>query len=127
MSSNARNGEQGNARLKFLLVMAIIACLAYIGYRLLPVAYQAYLFKDFMQHNVDVAATQGYQPNWVREQLSKSLPGYSIPTDAVITPSQNDQRMIVRVQYTLPVEFPGYTYNYEFDHTAKSTSFFVAK
>jgi hypothetical protein len=33
----------------------------------------------------------------------------------------------VRVQYVTPIEFPGYTYNYEFDHTVKSTAFLVVK
>jgi len=62
--------------------MIIIAAVAYGGYEFVPVAYQAYLFKDLMQHDVDVAATQGYKPSWVGEQLTKSLPEYEIPQDA---------------------------------------------
>ena len=122
-----RSNEQGSARLKFLLVMIIIAAVAYGGYVFVPVAYQAYLFKDLMQHDVDVAATQGYKPSWVGEQLTKSLPEYEIPQDAIITPTQLDNRIAVRVQFTRPLEFPGYTYQYEFDHTAKSTPFISIK
>ncbi len=127
MSELSRSGERGNAQLKFVLVMVVMGCLAFIGYRFIPVAYQANLFKDLMQHNVDVAATQGYQPVWVRDQLTRSLPEYGIPPDALITPAQRDNRVEVRVQYTWPLEFPGYTYQYEFDHTAKSTSFLTFK
>jgi hypothetical protein len=122
-----RSNERGSARLKFLLVMIIIAAVAYGGYVFIPVAYQAYLFKDLMQHDVDVAASQGYKPSWVGEQLTKSLPEYEIPQDAIITPTQLDNRIAVRVQYTRPLEFPGYTYQYEFDHTAKSTPFISIK
>lgn len=122
-----RSNERGSARLKFLLVMIIIAAVAYGGYVFVPVAYQAYLFKDLMQHDVDVAATQGYKPSWVGEQLTKSLPEYEIPQDAIITPTQLDNRIAVRVQFTRPLEFPGYTYQYEFDHTAKSTPFISIK
>jgi len=122
-----RSNERGSARLKFLLVMIIIAAVAYGGYVFIPVAYQAYLFKDLMQHDVDVAATQGYKPSWVGEQLTKSLPEYEIPQDAIITPTQLDNRIAVRVQFTRPLEFPGYTYQYEFDHTAKSTPFISIK
>jgi len=50
-----------------------------------------------------------------------------VPPDAVITPSQQDNRMEVRVQFTRPIELPGYTYRYEFDYTAKSTSFITVK
>jgi hypothetical protein len=122
-----RSNERGSARLKFLLVMIIIAAVAYGSYVFIPVAYQAYLFKDLMQHDVDVAASQGYKPSWVGEQLTKSLPEYEIPQDAIITPTQLDNRIAVRVQFTRPLEFPGYTYQYEFDHTAKSTPFISIK
>ncbi len=127
MSDISRNGERGGAQLKFVLVMVVLGCIAFIGYRFIPVAYQAYQFKDLMQHNVDVAATQGYQPAWVRDQLTKSLPEYGLPSDTVIMPAQRDNRVEVRVQYAAPIEFPGYTYQYEFDHTAKSTPFLTFK
>jgi hypothetical protein len=119
--------ERGGATLKFLIVIAIIGCVAFVGFKFVPVAYQSYLFKDLMQHNVDVAATQGYQPQWVKDQLFKSLPEYNIPQTAEITPGQRDNRVEVTVQYTLPIEFPGYTYHYEFDHTARSTAFLTFK
>src|SRR5882724_9796094 len=122
-----RSNERGSARLKFLLVVLTLGAVGYAGYVFVPVAYQAYLFKDLMQHDVDVAATQGYKPSWVGEQLTKSLPEYEIPQDAIITPTQLDNRIAVRVQFTRPLEFPGYTYQYEFDHTAKSTPFISIK
>ena len=35
----------------------------------------------------------------------------------------SDNRLEARVQFTRPISFPGYTYDYEFDYTAQSTSF----
>jgi hypothetical protein len=107
--------------------MIVLGAIAYAGYLYIPVAYHAYVFKDLMQHDVDVAAAQGYQPTWVSDQLTKSLAEYEIPADAVITPSQSDNRIEVTVQYIQPIEFPGYTYNYEFDHTVRSTAFLSFK
>ena len=122
-----RSGERGSANLKFVLVMAIIIVSAYAGYLYVPVAYQANTFKDLMQHYADVAVAQGYSPSWAGEQLMKSAPEYEIPADAAITPAQRDNRIEVRVQYVKVIEFPGYTYNYEFDHTVKSTAFLAFK
>jgi hypothetical protein len=122
-----RKGEQGGARANLLIFIVVAASLAYAGYLYIPVAYDAYLFKDLMQHNVDVAVTQGYQPAWVQEQLTKSLAEYNVPPNAVITPSQRDNRVEVRVQFTRPISLPGYTYQYEFDHTARSTAFLTIK
>jgi hypothetical protein len=123
----ARSAERGGARLKFLVAIVIIGCLAYAGYQFIPVAYQAYLFKDLMQHDVDVASTQGYPPSWVSDQLTKAAPEYGVPPDVVITPAQRENRIEVRVQFVRPVEFPGYTYEYNFDYTAKSTAFLTFK
>jgi hypothetical protein len=122
-----RANERGGARLKFILVMAAICALGYAGYLYLPVAYDAYVLKDLMQHKVDVAATQGYPAKWVDDQLKKSAEEYGIPPEAEITASPLDQRIQVHVQFTRPIEFPGYTYQYEFDYTAKSTEFLTIK
>ena len=122
-----RASERGAARLKLLIFLLVVGAIGYIGYLYVPVAYQAYLFKDWMQHTVDVAIAAGYQPAWVNDQLKKSLPEYDIPPEAVITPATRDNRIEVRVQYTRTVEFPGYTYQYEFDHTARSTAFLTFK
>ena len=122
-----RSGERGSASLKFVMVMAIMGACAYAGYLYIPVAFYANQYKDLMQHYADVAATQGYQPSWAGEQLMKSAPEYEIPANAIITPAQRDNRIEVRVQYVRAIEFPGYTYNYEFDHTVKSTAFLAFK
>jgi hypothetical protein len=122
-----RSGERGGASLKFVIVMALLISCAYAGYLYVPVAYQANLYKDLMQHYADVAATQGYQPSWTIDQLTKSAPEYDIPPDVLITPVQRDNRIEIRVHYVKAIEFPGYTYNYEFDHTVKSTAFLSFK
>lgn len=127
MKDFARSGERGGARLKFLIVMAILGAVAYAGYYYIPVAYNAYLYKDLMQSKVDRAAALGYAPIWVTDQLTKSGPEYEVPPEAVITPALENDRMTVRVQFSKTIEFPGYTYVYEFDHTANSTEFLGQK
>ena len=122
-----RQGERGGARLKFVIVIVVIAVVAYAGYLYMPVAYDAYYYKDVMQNKVDMAVTQGYETVWVRDQLVKSGPEYHVPADALITPTAKDNRVEVRVQFTRPIQLPGYTYNYEFDYTAKSTAFITIK
>lgn len=122
-----KQGERGSARLKFIIVMVVFAVVAYAGYLYVPVAFDAYYFKDAMQNKVDIAATQGYETSWVKDQLDKSKAEYHVPPEAIIAPTRNDNRIEVRVQFTRPISFPGFTYNYEFDHTAKSTTFLTIK
>ncbi len=127
MNTITRTNERGGARLKFIIVVAIIGIIAYVGYVYIPVAYQSYLLKDLMQHNVDVAVTQGYPASWIKDQLTKAGKEYGVPSDAVIEPVQRDNRMEVRVQFVRPLEFPGFTYQYNFDHTARSAAFLSFK
>jgi hypothetical protein len=125
--NKTRKSEMGGARLKFIVVMAILISGAYAGYLYVPVAFQAYQYKDLMQHYVDVAGAQGKPPSWAAIQLQKSGPEYAVPDNVVITPTAKEMRIELRAQYSIPIEFPGYTYNYEFDHTVKSTAFIVVK
>ena len=120
-------GERGGARLKLVIFLAVVAIVAYLGYMYVPVAIDAYYFKDAMQNQVNMAAAQGHDAAWLADQVSKSKSQYNVPENAVITPAQKEGRMEVRVQFTRPIAFPGYTYNYDFDYTAQSTTFLIVK
>jgi len=127
MNTRSRRSEQGGARLKFVIVVALIGVVAYAAVQFIPVFFQAYQIKDLMQHDVDTAVALGHPPSWIKDQLTNSFPEYGIPADAVVAPAQQDNRLEVRVQYTQPIQFPGFVYNYEFDQTAKSATFLSIK
>jgi hypothetical protein len=123
-----KDRERGAARLKFILIIALIAIVAYIGFQYVPVAYQASRFKTAMQDSVDKAATLGQPTEWLRTQLKAEAGEYNVPPEAVITIERSgDGRVQARVEYTRPIAFPGYTYSYKFDHTVKSTQLFSSK
>jgi hypothetical protein len=118
-----RSSERGSANLKFLIVLGMLGAIAYAGFLYVPVAYNAKAYADLMQHYADLVAGTGQSAAWVTEQLAKNGPEYGVPPDAVITCVLKDSRMEIRVQFVREIEFPGYTYNYEFDRTVKSTAF----
>ncbi len=119
-----RRGERGGARLNFLIVAAVIALVGYAAYNYAPVAYHAYLYKDFMQETVNKAAYPPARGNdWVREQLRSAAAEYNLPDDAEINVQTDNGRISARVTYTQPVKLPGYVYQYNFDHTARSSGF----
>ena len=120
-------GERGSARLKFIIFLVIVAVAGYAGYMYIPVAVDAYYFKDAMQNKVNLAAAQGYDAAWLADQISKSKSEHNVPDDAVITPAQREGRVEVRVQFTRPISTPLFTYNYDFDYTAQSTTFLTPK
>ena len=115
--------EQGGARLKLVVFIIIFAAIIFAGYLYIPVAVDAYYFKDVMQNMVNQAVAQGKDSTWLKDQLVKSEPDYHVPPDAVITVNQPEKRLEVRVQFKRPISLPGYTYEYEFDSTVQSTTF----
>ena len=119
--------EHGSARLKFILFLAVVAIVGYAGYMYIPVAVDAYYFKDAMQNKVNLAAAQGHDGAWLADQISKSKSEHNVPDNAVITPGQREGRLEVRVQFTRPISTPLFTYNYDFDYTAQSTTFLTPK
>ena len=90
------NNEFGGARFNLIIVLVVFAVIIYAGYLYVPVAIDAYYFKDSMQNKVNLAAAQGYDTAWVTDQVSKSRAEFHVPDDAVITPAQNEGRMQVR-------------------------------
>jgi hypothetical protein len=117
------NNERGGARLKLIVFLVIFAIILYAGYLYIPVSVDAYYYKDTMQNLVNQGTAQGGDPSWLKAQLAKTGPDYHVPPDATITVTIQDKRLQARVQYTRPIVTPIYTYNYEFDHTAESTTF----
>src|SRR5213080_3213685 len=97
------HNEHGGARLKLVVFIIVFGVIIYTGYLYIPVAVDAYYFKDVMQNMVNQAAAQGSDPSWVRDQLVKSERDYNVPAEAVITPSIQEKRVIVRVQFTRPI------------------------
>jgi len=50
-----------------------------------------------------------------------------VPADAVINARREESRVVVTVTFTRADSFSRFTYNYPFDHTAKSTAFMTVK
>lgn len=120
--------ERGASRLSLLIVLAVIALAAYAAYNYAPVAYNAYLYRDLMQQTVNKAAYPPAQTaEWVESQLRAAAREYDLPPGTEVTVQNEAGRMAARVRYERPVPMPGFTYQYRFDHTARSAGFISAQ
>ena len=127
-SSSRFSSERGSARLKLIIVGLLVAFVIYCVAQYAPVAYNAASFKDLMQRKVNesvLANRANATPSeWVEAQLRAAAPEYGIPANALINAEPRERRVVLRVQYTKPVAFPFYVYQYRFDHSVTSSSFF---
>jgi hypothetical protein len=125
--STDRRGERGGARLKFFIIISIVAVTAYVGYQYVPISFQAYQYKDFMQEIVNKGAALGKTSEWVKDQLVKNGGEYGVPPNAVVAIEAHEGAMKAHVQFKRTIDLPGYTYVYDFDHTAKSSTLWSNK
>lgn len=114
--------EHGGSRFNFLLVVAVIGIVAYAGYQFVPVAYQASQLKIFMKDTVDNAVITDKNAAWVEDQLRKNLKNYDAPETAHITVANREGHLEAHVEYSNPIPLLVTTYEYKFDHTARSSS-----
>ena len=117
-----RTTERGSSRLNFLILMVVIAAVAYAGYQYVPVAYQASQLKVFMQDTVNNAVVTDKDARWAEDQLRRSLASYGAPPDAVVTVANRESRLEAHVAYTVAVPLLVTTYEYKFDHTTRSNN-----
>jgi hypothetical protein len=120
-----RAGEMGGARFNFIIVVVVVALVGYSAYHYVPVAYNAYLFKDHMQEMVNKAAYPPGQTNeWVTSRLREdATKDYNLPPNIQISVQSVQGRIAARVTWSQPIQLPGYVYEYKFDHTAQSSGF----
>lgn len=126
VANNVRRGagQRGGARFNFVVIILLIALAVYSAYNYAPVAYNAYLFKDYMQETVNKAAyPPGQTIGWVEQQIRAAAKDYDLPPDMQVSVQNESGRIAARVVWTRPVQFPGYLYHYTFDHTARSSGF----
>ncbi len=118
-----RSGEQGGSRLSFLITLLILAVASYVAYQFVPVAYHASILKDSMQQAVDAGSATGKSPDWVRARLRSEADDHGAPPDSLINVQQREGRIEAHMHWTRSIPLPGYLYQYNFDHTVKSSSY----
>jgi hypothetical protein len=117
-------GERGGARFNFVAFALVLGLAAYSAYNYAPVWYKAYRFRDFMQETVNKAAyPPGQTSVWVEQQLRAAAGEYGLPEEAQINVQREERGIAARVTWSAPVQLPGYVYEYNFDHTARSSGF----
>ena len=125
--SNAGHGERGAARIKFIIILAVVAIIGYMGFQMVPVWYQSSTFKKAMDDSAEMTAASGKSGEWLGSQIKASAKEYcAAPCSLTISqpPAIRDGRWSVTVAVKRPVNIlPAWTYNYEFEYTAQSRTF----
>jgi hypothetical protein len=120
MRRNRRQAGEGQAGCLVGLVVFFAA--VFIAYKLIPVKVK---MADMRQTVVDEAKSGGsHGDDRIRKQIILKAQDLNLPvTDDNITIERNQNNIKVEVEYTVPVVFPGYTYQWHAHHVAENPLF----
>ncbi|HEX8169288.1 MAG TPA: hypothetical protein VF824_01975 [Thermoanaerobaculia bacterium] len=118
--STHRERGEGNFGCLVGLVLLLIAGL--IAYKMIPIKVKAAEMRDTV---IDEAKSAGqHDDKEIRKAINFQAEKLQLPVkDEDIVIDRRNNTIQVDVKYTVPVVFPGYTYQWKFHHTAENPIF----
>ncbi len=114
--------ESGEGQLGCLFGIALLLLAIFIAWKVIPVKVRA---ADLRQTVMDEAKSAGtHHDDQIMKYILAKAADVNLPVteDSVkITRRQND--ITIDVNYVVPIEFPGYTYNWHINHHAENPIF----
>lgn len=121
MSRNRRR-ERGESQFGCLIGLVVLLVAGVLAYKLIPIKVKAADLRDTV---VDEAKSAGQHDAGVimRNILLKAQELDFPVTEENVKIKRNSGYVTVDVTYTVPVDLPGYTYNWNFHHHAENPIF----
>jgi hypothetical protein len=120
-----RTAERGEGNLGCIVWLLVLAVAVMISWKMIPVKVNNAELVDYM---TEVAQFQSAQktPEEIKLIILARAGELGIPlTKENITVTKTRDRVRMTVDYVMPVQFPGYTYNWHFRHELDRPIFIV--
>jgi hypothetical protein len=114
--------ERGEIQFGCLFGIIFLAIVGFVAWKMIPVKVKA---AELRQTVVDEAKSAGtHNDERIRAAILAKAQEDNLPvTEQDITIVRANSEITVTVTYTLPVVFPGYTYNWHLEHVARNPIF----
>ncbi len=110
---NARR-QAGDGKLGCILWTAVLAVAVMVAWKAIPVKIASSELYDFMVEQAKWAA--GTNPELVQKRILAKAVELNLPVESKqVTAERIGDRIRMRARFTVPLEFPGYVYNWDFD------------
>lgn len=120
-----RTAERGEGNLGCILWVLVLGIAVLIAWKAIPVKVNSSELADYLDElaRFDAAreTSEGLQAKILARAVQLNLP----LTKEGVTVQLSRDRVRMIVDYTVPVEFPGYTYNWHFHHELDRPIFIV--
>ncbi|HUO84979.1 MAG TPA: hypothetical protein VM534_07695 [Thermoanaerobaculia bacterium] len=102
--------------------MLILLAAVFVAYKLIPVKVRS---SELRQEVVDEAKSAALRTDkQLRANIMSKAEDLDLPLqDQDLIIRRGSGRISIEAEYVVPVEFPGYTYHWKFDHKAENPLF----
>ena len=106
--------QAGDGKLGCILWLVLLAVGALIGWKTIPVKIATSELYDFMIEQAKWAGST--PPDTIEKRILGKAQELNLPVDPKkVTAERYGDNIRMRATFTVPVEFPGYTYDWDFD------------
>jgi hypothetical protein len=120
-----RIAERGEGNLGCILWLLVLGLAVLISWKLVPVKIASAELYDFMADQAQLAGVNTTAED-VKKNVLQRAAELKLPLDKDhIKVERIGDRIRMEADYTVPVEFPGYTYNWHFHHELDRPIFVV--
>jgi len=119
-----RRMQRGEGKLGCLVGLVILLIAVMVAYKMVPIKVKAAEMRDAVQDEAKSAGLSGHTDAYILKTLLVKAQSLDLPVgekDIEVARSGGDIR--VEVDYTVPVKFPGYVYQWHFHHKAQNPIF----
>ncbi len=110
-----RSAERGEGNLGCILWLLLFAIGALIAWKAVPVKVQSAELYDYMVELTKFAASSSAEN--LKKQIVTKATELDLPLDKDdVEVRKTADRIQLEANYTVPLEFPGYTYEWNFNH-----------
>ena len=117
-----RSRQSGDGKIGCILWIAAFAIAALAAYKMIPVRIQSAELYDFMVEQAKWAANQ--PTDAIKKAIVQRARELELPVEPEdVRVEKGADRIRMEAQFTVPVEFPGYTYYWDFHHLVDRSIF----
>lgn len=117
-----RLGQRGEGQLGCIVGLLVFVAALFVAYKMIPVKVRA---AELRQEVVDQAKAAGFRRDkQIEAAILAKAKELELPVSkSDLTIRRGGSTIKVEVSYVVPVEFPGYTYQWKFNHRAENPIF----
>ena len=117
-----RMNQRGEGKLGCVMGLLILVAAVFVAYKMIPIKVRATEFRDAVN---DAARSASGQPtDSIKNKLAYKAVQLRLPIgEKDIKIDRRSDYITIEVEYTVPVEFPGYTFQWKFNPKAENPVF----